>query len=65
MIRTGNAPLRSDQKTALNRALEDAEQYIQRILLELSEVTGKRIDHVDVDTRNFANYKTEIFFVMK
>lgn len=40
--------------------LRKAEADIQRILLRLEEQVG-RIDHVEVDTRNFANCKTEIF----
>jgi hypothetical protein len=38
-----------------------AEIAIERILLALQEDTEK-IDHVDVDTRNFANLSVEIFF---
>lgn len=41
--------------------LEEAEEKIQKILLRLSEQIGRPIEHVDVDTRNFANLKTEIF----
>lgn len=41
-------------------ALRQAEHRIQRLLLALEEETGKRIDHVEVDTRNFANLRTEI-----
>lgn len=40
--------------------LQRAETDIQRILLRLEEQVG-RIDHIEVDTRNFANCKTEIF----
>lgn len=39
-----------------------AELRIQRILNDLEEETGKEIDSVDVDCRNFANLKPEIFF---
>jgi hypothetical protein len=41
-------------------AVKHAEQRIQRILIELEEELGKRIDHVEVDTRNFAQLRTEI-----
>jgi hypothetical protein len=41
-------------------AVKHAEQRIQRILIELDEELGKRIDHVEVDTRNFAQLRTEI-----
>lgn len=37
-----------------------AEKRIQRILAGLEERTGKAVDHVDVDTRNFAQLRTEI-----
>ena len=40
--------------------LKQAEERIQRILIDLEEETGKRIDHVEVDTRNFAQLRTEI-----
>jgi hypothetical protein len=43
-------------------ALRQAEHRIQRILIDLEEETGKRIDHVEVDTRNFAQLRTEIHF---
>lgn len=39
-----------------------AEIAIQNILLNLEEQAGKKIDRVDVDTRNFANSNVEIFF---
>jgi hypothetical protein len=41
-------------------AVKHAEQRIQRILIDLEEETGKRVDHVEVDTRNFAQLRTEI-----
>ena len=37
-----------------------AEQRIQRILIDLEEELGKSVDHVEVDTRNFAQLRTEI-----
>ena len=40
--------------------LKLAEQRIQRILIELEEDTGRRIDRVEVDTRNFAQLRVEI-----
>jgi hypothetical protein len=43
------------------------EKKIVLLLLTLDEqlgiALGKRIDHVEVDTRNFANMKTEIHTV--
>jgi len=44
------------------REREKAETAIQKILVDLEEKTAQRIDSVDVDTRNFANCKIEIFF---
>jgi hypothetical protein len=38
-----------------------AEIAIERILFALQEATEK-IDHVEIDTRNFANLNVEIFF---
>lgn len=43
-------------------AIKEAEEKIQRILLDLWEFIGFDIDEVQVDTRQFANYKVEIFF---
>lgn len=45
-----------------NALLKEAEERIQRILLDLVEATGREIDAVQVDTRQFGNLKTEIFF---
>lgn len=47
--------------TAESMALTSAEKRIQRILLDLEEEAGKRIDQVNVDTRNYANCSVEIF----
>lgn len=41
---------------------EQAEAAIQKILLDLANDTGLDIDAVQVDTRNFSNFRTEIFF---
>lgn len=43
-------------------AIKKAEEQIQRILLDLEEFIGFDIDQVQVDTRQFSNLKTEIFF---
>jgi hypothetical protein len=42
------------------RLIEDAEQRIQRILWELERDTGRAVDEVEVDTRNYAQLRTEI-----
>jgi hypothetical protein len=47
---------------ACDAALKKAEVTIQQILLALEEATGREIDAVHVDTRNFANLRVEIFF---
>lgn len=42
------------------------ERKIQRLLLDLEELLvseGLRIDHVEVDTRNFAKMETEIHII--
>jgi len=39
-----------------------AERSIQKILIDLEEETNEEIDAVQVDTRNFASLRTEIFF---
>lgn len=43
-------------------ARRNAEEQIQRILIDLEEEAGEEIDSVDVDTRQFANLRVEIFF---
>jgi hypothetical protein len=51
----------SEQK--INDALKRAEDRIQRIMLDLEDdlcESRVRVDHVNVDTRNFANFRTEI-----
>ena len=47
----------------LAAAVRDAERRIQRILIELEDETAKRIDLVEVDTRNFGQLKTEIHLI--
>lgn len=46
-----------DEKT---RLLDNAEKGIQAILLALENDHGIKVAHVDVDTRNFGNYRVEI-----
>jgi len=46
---------------AVNARLVDAEKRIQEIIIELVSDTGMHVDAVHVDTRNFENYRTEIF----
>jgi hypothetical protein len=49
-----------DVPTSEDRERKNAEGRIQRVLWELEEATGKAVDHVEVDTRNFAQLRTEI-----
>lgn len=44
------------------QALKRAEDKIQKVLLDLQNETGERVDLVRVDTRNFANLSVEVFF---
>lgn len=39
------------------------EKEIQRILIDFENDCDQRIESVDVDTRMYANFKTEIIFV--
>lgn len=45
----------------MDRYLKEAEHRIQGILLDLEAETGRSIDCVNVDTRNFGNCRVEIF----
>ena len=53
--------MRAD-KTEFEQRRQAAEAAIQSLLLDLEEFSERRIDHVRVDTRNFANLRVEIFF---
>ncbi len=44
-----------------DEAIGDAEKKIRRILCALEEETERSIDTVDVDMRNFAQLRVEIF----
>ena len=46
---------------SVNPAIIEAERKIQAVLLDLANNHGLQIDTVNVDTRNFANFRTEIF----
>jgi hypothetical protein len=56
------ATLEQAKEAAIEAARIKAEKAIQRILIDLAETTMSKVDHVDVDTRNFANLKVEIYF---
>jgi hypothetical protein len=40
--------------------VKEAEEEIQKILLELEEEVGASIEYVDVDTHNFCQLRTSI-----
>ena len=46
----------------IETACAKAEIAIEKILIDLENETGRMIGSVNVDTRNFANCNTEIFF---
>lgn len=41
--------------------VKDAERRIQRILIELEEKLQREVEDVQIDARNFAGLRTEIF----
>ena len=45
-------------------AITQAEEKIRRILLDLEDATGKSVEQVNVDTRNWVSLSTEIFLTM-
>ena len=49
-------------EAAADNARAKAKIAIEKILQGLEHDTMLKIDHVDVDTRNFANLNVEIFF---
>lgn len=55
-------PMTTNTEKAINRAREKAEDAVTKILIGLQNDTGLDLDHINVDTRNFANCKCEIFF---
>lgn len=58
-----NERLRQKRAAALSReeqTVKAAEWRIQRILNDLEYSTGRAVDRIEVDTRNFAQLRTEI-----
>ena len=55
------ATLEEATAKAVEVATAKAEQAIQKILLSLENDTLMRVDHVNIDTRNFAQLRTDIF----
>lgn len=54
-------PTKDAEQAAIDAATEKAEKQIQAILLGLEQDANRRVDQVNVDVRNFANRRTEIF----
>ena len=52
--------LLTDSEIAARVSVE-AEKAVQRILLDLEERTGQRVDFMRIDTREFGNCYVEIF----
>lgn len=57
--------IQAEEAGEIERLTKEAEKRIQRILLDLEEAAGWRIDQVRVDTRNFANCAVEIFLTAR
>lgn len=54
-----------EKSDATARAAAKAEKAIQKILLDLEQETRLSVDGVEVDTRNFAQLRTEIFLTKR
>ena len=58
---TFNPPIDGKVRTPeIIKACEATEREIQRLLYALETTTGMSIEHVDIDTRNWGQLKTEI-----
>lgn len=55
-------PMLKTVESQIDDWANEAEEAIRELLLALEDKTGKRIDAVTVDTRNFAECRTEIVF---
>lgn len=53
------------ESDAAARAVAKAEKAIQKLLADLEQEISMSIDAVEVDTRNFAQLRTEIFVTRK
>lgn len=53
--------LAEETDQSIEIATRKAEEAIKKILLSLEQDTHMRVDHVNIDTRNYANCGTEIF----
>lgn len=55
-----------NETTQKHRATIDrAEERVREILFDLEEQTGASIESVEVDTRNFAQLRTDIWLTME
>ncbi len=46
-------------------AIDRAEERVREILFDLEEQTGASIESVEIDTRNFAQLRTDIWLTME
>jgi len=55
-----------NETTQKHRATIDrAEERVREILFDLEEQTGASIESVEIDTRNFAQLRTDIWLTME
>jgi hypothetical protein len=45
--------------------IEELERRIRKLLLDFEQLSGREIESVQVDTRNFANLAVEVFLKLK
>lgn len=55
------ATIEQAPETAIEKAVEKAQAAIRKTLIDLEEETQQKIDSVEVDTRNFADLRTEVW----
>lgn len=60
-----NQPPQLSRTVVLQSALRKAEKAVQKILFDLEQETRMSVENVEVDTRNFAQLRTEIFLTEK
>ena len=61
-MRADSMPTADAHAREMDAECEKAEQAIQKILDDLENDTGRRVDRVTVDTRPFVGLSVEIFF---
>lgn len=55
------ATLKTEIEIAVEKRLEKIERAIQKLLIDFVADTGRQIDSVRVDTREYANLSVEVF----